>query len=178
MKKNLPLFLLLLVLPSCDVVLTVFDVPDSACVGRESVMAAWPASRGEALHTQTFLGHPPGCAAALASLAVLEEEKLVERSDELGRVALDFLERALTGRGRGREGVAEVRGLGLMIGIECDGPERAQRAVAAALSRGVILLPSGADGRVLSVTPPLCIGRDALLDALALLVECVLEGAA
>ncbi len=143
-------------------------MPISACVGRESVMAAWPASRGEALHTQTFLGHPPGCAAALASIEVLAEEKLVERSDELGRVALDFLRRACAGEA----GVAEVRGLGLMIGLECDGPERAARAVGEALARGVILLPSGEDGRVLSVTPPLCIGRDALLGALAILVQC------
>lgn len=141
-------------------------MPISACLGREEVMAAWPASAGEARHTQTFLGHPAGCAAALASLAVLSEEKLVERSDELGRVALDFLERTLAGR-------ATARGLGLMIGIECDGPERAARAVGAALERGVILLPSGEDGRVLSVTPPLGIGRDALVSALGVVAECL-----
>ena len=40
-------------------------------------MQAWPDSDGEAMHTQTFLGHPPGCAAALASMTVLEDEKLV-----------------------------------------------------------------------------------------------------
>jgi 4-aminobutyrate aminotransferase-like enzyme len=57
-----------------------------------------------------------------------------------------------------------------MLGIECSSPELAQRACAAALARGVILLPSGADGRVLSVTPPLCIGRDALEHALGILL--------
>jgi 4-aminobutyrate aminotransferase-like enzyme len=60
-----------------------------------------------------------------------------------------------------------------MIGIECDRPETATRACAAALSRGVILLPSGDDGRVLSITPPLCIGRDALTAALTVVVECI-----
>jgi 4-aminobutyrate aminotransferase-like enzyme len=57
-----------------------------------------------------------------------------------------------------------------MIGIECDSPESAQRACHAALARGVILLPSGDDGRVLSVTPPLCIGLDALEHALGSVV--------
>jgi 4-aminobutyrate aminotransferase-like enzyme len=60
-----------------------------------------------------------------------------------------------------------------MIGIECDRPETAARACSAALSRGIILLPSGDDGRVLSITPPLCIERDALIAALEILVECI-----
>jgi len=144
-------------------------MPISACVGRAEVMDAWPASEGEALHTQTFLGHPPGCAAALASLAVLEEENLVERAAKNGRAALEFLREALGAEAR----VADVRGLGLMLGIECDRPETAARACSAALSRGVILLPSGDDGRVLSITPPLCIDRDALIAALAMVAECI-----
>ena len=141
-------------------------MPISACIGRAAVMDAWPASHGEALHTQTFLGHPPSCAAALASMAVLEDEKLVERAAEDGAAALAFL-RART---RGLGHVREVRGRGLMLGIECVSPEFAHRACAAALMRGVILLPSGDDGRVLSVTPPLCIGAEALEHALALVL--------
>jgi len=141
-------------------------MPISACIGRASVMDAWPASRGEALHTQTFLGHPPSCAAALASMAVLEDEKLVERAAEDGAAALALL-RARAGQ---LARVAEVRGRGLMLGIECDSPETALRACRAALARGVILLPSGDDGRVLSLTPPLCIGREALEYALGILL--------
>ena len=132
-------------------------------------MDAWPPSRGEALHTQTFLGHPPGCAAALAALAVIDEEKLCERAAELGAVALGFLRSAT----RGRAGVVECRGLGLLLGIECDGAERSLRACGEALRRGVITLPSGDDGRVIAVTPPLVIGRDALLGALTTLTECI-----
>lgn len=144
-------------------------MPISACMGRAEVMDAWPVSGGEALHTQTFLGHPPGCAAALASLAVLEEEKLVEGAAESGAAALGFLRGELGGEAR----VADIRGLGLMIGIQCDRPETAARACSAALSRGIILLPAGDDGAVLSITPPLCIERDALIAALEILVECV-----
>jgi 4-aminobutyrate aminotransferase/(S)-3-amino-2-methylpropionate transaminase len=49
-------------------------MPLSACLGRVEVMDAWPASTGESLHTQTFVGHPPGCAAALVARDVLRDE--------------------------------------------------------------------------------------------------------
>lgn len=144
-------------------------MPISACVGRAEVMDAWPLSRGEALHTQTFLGHPPSCAAALASLAALDQEGLVARSEALGAEALELLGR----RAADLPGVKEVRGLGLMLGIECDAPERAARAVGRALRRGLILLPSGHDGRVLSITPPLTIERAVFLAALEELCACL-----
>jgi 4-aminobutyrate aminotransferase-like enzyme len=141
-------------------------MPISACIGRAEVMDAWPISRGEALHTQTFLGHPPACAAALASLAVLEEEKLVARAAEIGARALARLRDATAGTAS----VVEVRGCGLLLGVECAGPEVAQSTVASLLARGVITLPSGDDGRVIALSPPLSIDRDLLdfaLDALA-----------
>ena len=141
-------------------------MPLSACVGRAEWMDRWPPSQGESLHTQTFLGHPPGCAAALASLAVIEEEKLVERAAETGARALARLRARLADA----PGVREVRGRGLLLGIECDGPERAARACAGALARGVIALVSGDDGRVVSLTPALGIDPELLdgcLDAIA-----------
>ena len=59
--------------------------PLSACVGRADVMdAAWPASAGEAMHTSTFLGHPVGCAMALAQIRELRERQLPQRSARLG----------------------------------------------------------------------------------------------
>jgi 4-aminobutyrate aminotransferase/(S)-3-amino-2-methylpropionate transaminase len=144
-------------------------MPISACLGRSVVMDAWPPSGGEALHTQTFLGHPPGCAAALASLAVIEEEKLVERAAETGARALVHLRARLSGVA----GVADIRGRGLLLGIECDGPERAARTCAGALERGVIALSSGDDARVVSVTPPLSIETSILEPALDVLAEAI-----
>jgi len=141
-------------------------MPLSACVGREEVMAAWPPSQGEALHTQTFLGHPPSCAAGVACLEVLAEERLVEHAADVGAAALRFLEE----RTAGHAGVREVRGRGLMLGVECREPAHAHEAVAEALRKGVILLPSGDAGRVLSVTPPLPIELAALLAALEILI--------
>jgi 4-aminobutyrate aminotransferase-like enzyme len=143
-------------------------MPISACIGRKTVMDAWPPSDGEALHTQTFLGHPPGCAAALASIAVLEDEKLVERAAERGAAALAQLRARLAGA----RGIADVRGRGLLLAIECDTPARSLRACGEALRRGVIVVPSGDDGRVVAITPPLSIEADALRDALDLLAGC------
>lgn len=137
-------------------------MPLSACIGRRRVMDAWPMSRGEALHTSTFLGHPPGCAAALASLAVIEEERLVERAAATGARALAHL----NSRVGSDPGIADVRGRGMLIGVEFEDPVRAQTVCTRALSRGVIALPSGDRGEVVSITPPLAIDPDVLERAL------------
>jgi 4-aminobutyrate aminotransferase/(S)-3-amino-2-methylpropionate transaminase len=152
-------------------------LPISACVGRASLMDAWPASTGESLHTQTFLGHPPSCAAALAALAVLAEEKLAARAAELGPRALAHLRAGLATL-LDDQRVREVRGRGLLIGIECDGGERALDACREALRRGVIAIPSGDAGEVISVTPPLTIEEDALLGALDILAAALRAGGA
>jgi 4-aminobutyrate aminotransferase-like enzyme len=142
-------------------------MPIAACVGRAAVMDAWPVSSGEALHTQTFLGHPAGCAAALACLRVLEGDRLVEHSADVGRRALEHAHARLATR----ETVSEVRGLGLMLGIECQSGEVALAACTRSLERGYILLPSGEGGRVLSLTPPLTIDSDLLLEAIDVLAD-------
>ncbi len=132
--------------------------PLSACAGPAEVMDAWPESTGEALHTSTFLGHPATAAGALAFLDRLEEDDVPERAADLGARLLDGLRRAL---GELRC-VAEVRGLGLMIGIELvEDPETLQPAqglaadvAAAALWKGILVLPAGEDGHVVELTPP------------------------
>jgi acetylornithine/succinyldiaminopimelate/putrescine aminotransferase len=146
-------------------------MPISACLGRREVMEAWPASSGEALHTQTFLGHPASCAAGLASLHALEGEGLVAHSARVGALALAQLKSKVAPLA----GVRETRGRGLMLGIECEQPAVAHVACQRALERGLILLPSGDAGRVLSLTPPLCIEADMLLRAIDLLAELIDE---
>jgi 4-aminobutyrate aminotransferase-like enzyme len=135
-------------------------MPLSACLGRASVMDAWPESCGEAIHTSTFLGHPLSCAAGMAVLELLEIENVAARVRSLGERLKGSLRSALAGVA----GVAEVRGLGLMIGIELArdgsrGPaaEPAQgaggRAARFALAEGVLLLPAGEHGHVVELTP-------------------------
>jgi len=145
-------------------------MPISACLGRSEIMDAWPPSAGEAIHTQTFLGHPPGCAAALAAMRVLTEEKLVERAATVGARALDRLRERLAGN----PAVADVRGRGMILAVECRSGAVAADACRAALEQGVIALISGDDGCVISLTPPLSIegalldlGIDVVVEALA-----------
>lgn len=130
--------------------------PISACAGRQAVMEAWGPSQGEAIHTQTHLGNPLGCAIALCVLQHLEADALIDRAAALGgRLQLRLAEDL------GRDAV-EVRGRGLMIGIELQSPERAYAVADAALELGWILLGEGADGRVLALTPPLNIDEQVL----------------
>ena len=144
-------------------------MPISACLGRREVMDAWPLSTGEALHTQTFIGHPAGCAAALESIEVLAAQGLVEQAARVGSDALAHLEM----RCKDQRTVVEVRGKGLMIGIEVKAEVGAARICQRALARGVIALPAGDRGEVISITPPLGIDATALRRALDVLIECL-----
>ena len=127
--------------------------PISACVVRPEVARAWGASRGEALHTSTFLGSPLGCAAALAAISVLEEEKLPERARSAGAY---FKERLGELAARHPRHVAETRGRGLMLGLRFREKETALSLMYALLRRGLIVLPAG-PGDVLEFVPPLVI---------------------
>jgi 4-aminobutyrate aminotransferase-like enzyme len=128
--------------------------PISACVGKAEVMDAWPASGGEALHTSTTLGNPLGCAMALASIAEHRKPETAERAVSVGR----RLEAAL--RTLRSPHIAEVRGLGAMLGVELiDSLGRPGGALAGAVMRrglqdGLILLGGGPQGNVLSFSPP------------------------
>jgi 4-aminobutyrate aminotransferase-like enzyme len=148
--------------------------PLSACVGRADLMdAAWPASRGEAIHTSTFLGHPVGCAMALAQIKEIEKRKLPERSAQLG----EFLLGELRSKISPPKFRVAVRGAGLMAGVElslADGrpaTDAAMQAIKTMLHRGYLLLPEGEHGNVISFTPPLTITRAQLATAVAALAE-------
>jgi 4-aminobutyrate aminotransferase-like enzyme len=147
--------------------------PISACVGRADLMdAAWPASTGEAIHTSTFLGHPVGCAMALAQIQELRERSLVDRSAQMGA----HLATQLNALAESRPFV-RTRNRGLMGGIEIlDRPglsasQASMDIVHRMLERGFLLLPEGPRGEVISLTPPLTISRGALDSALQALSE-------
>jgi 4-aminobutyrate aminotransferase-like enzyme len=157
--------------------------PLSACVGRADVMdAAWPASRGEAMHTSTFLGHPVGCAMALAQIGEIQRLNLCQRSAELGTFLLGELSGIQLAALKRNAGGSpkfkmEARGLGLMAGLELwlpdDKPatEVAMRTIKQMLRRGFILLPEGEHANVISFTPPLTITRGQLTKAVSTLAE-------
>ena len=97
-------------------------------------------------HGGTFGGNAVSCAAALATLDVIDEERLEESAGRLGTQLLD----GLRSRAEGHRSVAEVRGRGMMIGLEfADGealtprPDLAKGLLAEAMARNLLLLSCG-----------------------------------
>jgi 4-aminobutyrate aminotransferase/(S)-3-amino-2-methylpropionate transaminase len=136
-------------------------LPVSACIGAERAMAAWGAHGGSAIHTATHFGAPLACAAALATLDVLEREGLPARAREVGSRWMERLREATRGRS-----VREIRGRGLMVGVALDSGGHALAVARRLLARGWIVLTGGAAGDALTLTPPLIID-ESLLDAFA-----------
>ncbi len=124
--------------------------PISATIARGAVADAWEPSRGEALHTSTFLGNPMGCAAALANLGE------IERLDVAGvsRAREPLMRARLTALAAASAHVTGVRGRGMLWALEFDEPGVANACVLAALCRGLILLQSGLRGESITLAPP------------------------
>jgi len=148
--------------------------PLSACAGRADLMdSAWPKSHGEAIHTSTFLGNPVGCAMALAQIKEIERLNLCKKSAESGKFLLGSLQSAIGNR----QSAIQIRGLGLMAGVDLrlsDGKpatDAAMRAVKKMLHRGFILLPEGEHANVISFTPPLTVTRAQLAKTVSALAE-------
>ena len=121
--------------------------------------------RGE--HASTFGGNPLACAAALATLGVIEEEQLVERSERLGAYFMQRLSEVIGDY----DSVKEIRGKGLMLGVELQ--EKCENVVNEALKRGV-LLNCTAD-RVIRLVPPLVISEKQI-DGVVKILSDILKG--
>ncbi len=145
-------------------------MPIAAVIGRSEVMAAWDRG-GEALHTATFLANPMACAAALATLDVLEDERLVERS-----ARLEPRMRGLFARFAEIEAVAGVRGRGLLWGVELHSARFAGRVVGRCLEEGLLILAAGESGSVLEICPPLSIAERQLEAGLDILFNVLITG--
>ena len=131
-------------------------------------------------HLSTFGGNPVACAAALASLDVIEDEGLEARSEELGAKLLGWL-RELAER---HAAIGDVRGAGLMVGVELvkdrerrtPDPELAVKVRERCRERGVLVGVGGFFGDVVRMQPPLVIGEDQLQTAVRAIDEALEEG--
>lgn len=154
-------------------------LPLAGVAARQEIMALW--RPGE--HGTTFGGNPVACAAGLAALRIIERDGLVERAARLGEMIRGRL-RSLVGQ----HGVADVRGHGLMLGVELRDPAgapdyaRCEAVKRRAREQGLLLLSCGAkignpavDNATLRLIPPLSIPEDLLLRGLDIL-EATLRG--
>ena len=142
-------------------------VPIGAC------LAKGPAAEllGPGSHGSTFGGNPLACSAALAVLETIEHEQLCQHATDLG----DYLLNALRGKLTGNDAIKEIRGRGLIIGIELDRP--CSELVGRALDQG-LLINVTAD-RVVRLLPPLIMDRqqaDELVSSLTGLIGDFLNG--
>jgi acetylornithine/LysW-gamma-L-lysine aminotransferase len=112
-------------------------------------------------HTSTFGGNPIACAAALATLDVIQKQRLAEKAGTLGTYFMERLKSLKSDK------IREVRGLGLMIGIELK--EKAGPYVQALMEKGVIVLLAGAN--VIRLLPPLVISKEEIDQVLKALQE-------
>ena len=101
------------------------------------------------------------CAAGLAALRILIEERLVANAEQVGRYFRDGLE-SLLGRGE----VVEVRGLGLMLGLRFADAGATRRFVEGALARGLLLGWTLHCDNLIRITPPLILTRSEVDEAL------------
>jgi 4-aminobutyrate aminotransferase-like enzyme len=130
------------------------------------------------LTISTFGGNPVSCAAALATLDVMEEEDIPRRSEEMGarlREGLEKLQRKYP------RAIGEVRGKGLMLAVEMVKNEEAgdrtpdaegvTRLFEETKARGLLIGKGGLYGNVLRITPPMLVEADAVDEALRILDE-------
>jgi 4-aminobutyrate aminotransferase len=123
-------------------------LPLGAFVARAEQMS-WPPGS----HGSTFGGNPVACAAALATLDLIEEG-LMDNAARVGAVLRDGLREIASGH----QDVSDVRGLGLMVALELKTPELANRLVQSAFERGLLLLTAG--NRAVRISPPLVLSED------------------
>lgn len=136
-------------------------MPISAVVGKAEIMdGARPGTLGG-----TYGGNPVSCAAALATIEVMERENLCARAESLA----DFIRPRLEALKSRCSRVLDVRGLGAMLAVELQGPTLP--IIERCSTRGVLVISAGHGGQVLRFLPPLVITDDQLEWALTVVEE-------
>jgi 4-aminobutyrate aminotransferase len=147
--------------------------PLSALTAKREIMTKWPAGA----HGTTFGGNPVSCAASLATIAVIEEEDLLEKSRSLSSLAMSRLN-ALAGLS---PFIGDVRGIGPMIGVEfvteSGTPDRGgcDKVLDFCLDNGLILINCGTERNVIRFIPPLTTTEAELDTAISILERGVLS---
>jgi len=144
-------------------------MPFGACVARKSVMD-W----GKGTHGNTYGGNPIACAASLATIDLIQKEYL-ENAATTGQYAMDALEEIMLQH----PSIGDVRGKGLMIGVEfvkdreskVPAKQLTERIVELAFERGLLLLSCAKS--VIRVAPPLSISKSEVDEGLKIFAEAI-----
>lgn len=143
--------------------------PLSAVGARSEIMRKWPPGA----HGTTFGGNPISSAAACATIDVIEKERLLENAANIGGCALNRLQAMR----KKHPFISDVRGLGLMIGIEISeddgspGTRRMKEILKRCLKKGLIIIECGIDKNVARLMPPLTVNEAEMARALDIFEE-------
>lgn len=125
------------------------------------------------IHTSTFGGNPLACAAGLAAIQVIEEDDLVKRSSETGKA----MKQKLADLMPKHDLIKEVRGLGLLIGVEFTMDDVGELVMAQLVKRGMVAAYTLNNPRVIRIEPPLIITPEQVDWAVATFEDAVTETA-
>lgn len=148
-------------------------MPLSAFITRSEISKKWQPGR----HGSTFGGNPVSCAAALATIDVIQSEKLADKAAKHGHEMMEHLRKAFANNPR----IGEIRGLGMMIGVEFiekDGSPSHDLAEAVAhkcFEHKMLVLTCGSHGHVIRLIPALNISEEDANKGLAILEKAVEE---
>ncbi len=109
------------------------------------------------LHTSTFGGNPLACAAAIATITVLREEKLIQRAAEMGEYVIGLLQKLQQAF---PEVIKEVRGKGLMIGLELTKEGIGGLLMSELINNGILVAYTLNNPKVIRIEPPLIIEKE------------------
>ncbi|MCM3253467.1 aspartate aminotransferase family protein [Priestia aryabhattai] len=147
-------------------------IPLSATVASQELMKQWPLGT----HSTTFGGNPIGCSAALATLEVMKEEQLLDNTKKMGAYALEQLYLLK----EKHSVIGDIRGLGLMIGIEIVNPHTGEgdgdalfEILDLALEKGVLFYFCGNASEVIRMVPPLTVTKEQIDDGIRMLDEAI-----
>ncbi|MGP4071255.1 aspartate aminotransferase family protein [Piscibacillus sp. B03] len=148
-------------------------MPLSATVASKELMQKWPLGA----HATTFGGNPIACSAAIASINVIHEENLLDHTQEVGQYAFSQLKQLQ----EKHSSIKDIRGIGLMIGIELEDPngqisagDLVMKVLDQCLGKGVLFYLCGNEGEVLRMIPPLVVSKEQIDEGLNVLDQ-VLE---
>jgi 4-aminobutyrate aminotransferase/(S)-3-amino-2-methylpropionate transaminase len=152
------------------------SLPISAVIGRKDIMGLYPPGS----MTSTHSASPLPVAAAIASLEVLQKERLVEHAAAMGEILVPALARI---QGKYPRALGCVHGMGLVAGIQVvkpgtkePDPETALQVNVACFRKGLLMFaPVGASGECIKIAPPLTISEEALRESLQVFAEAVEE---
>jgi 4-aminobutyrate aminotransferase len=149
-------------------------MPLGACVAKKELMDKWTTSA----HGGTYIGNPVSCAASLATIDAIEEEGMLDNAYETGKLISSLLNEAK----KSLPVIGDVRGVGLMIGVEFINPttkepdsDIVKKIKLKALEKGLILISCGDNDQVIRLIPALIITKSQAKEAIDIFISSIKE---